>query len=355
MKANLSIWGMYMYNKDLFKDMSIPTQLNRQTLIDNILLECNEMQILYTNWSFLKSAIDAWSAKSVSNWQRIADSLDLVYNPIENYDRQESWTDTGRHTGTVADVGTGSASATRTDATSDSLHHVEENSSELDHDGDRTETISSTVTTEGTEITDGETTGSTTRSTTDSLTHTGSDTIDETIADSTSSSSTNSVNGFNGTLSDTTMSPHDKNEGTSTASKVVDHDGTNTYTDARTGSETGSTSGTNDVTVSTSGTQTTSASNTGRDDFLENFDENKEFTDTKSGSLESSTSESTSNSNTRTNNLVDTLEHTARIHGNIGTVTSQDMILQEQEVAKINVYDIITDEFKKKFCLSVYF
>ena len=41
--------------------------------------------------------------------------------------------------------------------------------------------------------------------------------------------------------------------------------------------------------------------------------------------------------------------------GNIGTMTSQNMLTQEAEVAKIiNVIPIIVDSFKQRFCIQVY-
>lgn len=47
-------------------------------------------------------------------------------------------------------------------------------------------------------------------------------------------------------------------------------------------------------------------------------------------------------------------EHTLHIHGNIGVTSSQDMIKQEREIAMFNPYDLISDEFKFRFCVLVY-
>lgn len=360
MKANLSIWGMYQYNNTLFNDMSIPTQVDRQTLIDNILLECNEMQILYTNWSFLKSALNAWSAKSVANWQRIADALDLEYNPIENYDRQESWVDTQRHTGTVTDQSTSSGSSTREDTTEDSAHLVKESSSSLAHDGDSTETISGRVETDSTFIHDEDRAGteSHTKTGSTSLHHIGEDTVDETAGETDSNSNVNSVNGFNGTLSDSTMSPHDKSVYSGTIDKTLDHDGTNEYTDTGSSSDTGSvsTTGTTDFTDTTDQAVVTTGNNSATNDYTDTYSDDEESTDTRSGSLESEETHQDTGSNTRTNNLVDTFEHSGRVHGNIGVLTSTKMVTDEIDARlKYNIYDIITKDFKKTFCLSVYF
>lgn len=391
MKANLSIWGMYQYDDTLFDDMYIPTQLDRQTLVDNILLECNEMQILYTNWSFLKSAIDAWSKKSLPSWQKIANTLALEYNPIENYDRMESWTDTARHTGTVIDQGTGSETTSREDSGSDTKSSRDEWTQTVEHDGDRSETISSTTETDGTvsrdqdfretRTTTGEQTvthdGDTTetRSTTGSTSmhRVGTDTADDTTTETDANTTTNSVNGFNGTLSDQTMTPHDKSVTSATIQKLLDHDGTNEYTDTGSSTEAVTGAGTNDFTDETERTETVtdsqdldytdttdmtetrSGTNTIEDDYSDSLSGQDEITEGVTTHLESEGSRSTTDQNTRTNNLVDTFEHTARIHGNIGTVTAQMMVTQQLELDKINLYDIITNEFKMKFCLNVYY
>lgn len=46
--------------------------------------------------------------------------------------------------------------------------------------------------------------------------------------------------------------------------------------------------------------------------------------------------------------------HGLHVHGNIGTVTAQDMIKQEREIAMFNLYDTMIDEFKQRFCILVY-
>lgn len=48
------------------------------------------------------------------------------------------------------------------------------------------------------------------------------------------------------------------------------------------------------------------------------------------------------------------LEHKARMYGNIGVTTSQQMLEAEREVDKFDIYAVIIDDFKKRFCLEVY-
>ena len=49
-----------------------------------------------------------------------------------------------------------------------------------------------------------------------------------------------------------------------------------------------------------------------------------------------------------------TIQHTSRIHGNIGVTTAQQMIEAELELRKMDIYNLIVKEFIKMFCLGVY-
>lgn len=49
-----------------------------------------------------------------------------------------------------------------------------------------------------------------------------------------------------------------------------------------------------------------------------------------------------------------TIERERIEHGNIGVTTTQQMIKEEREIAEFNLYSIIIDEFKQRFCIMVY-
>ena len=49
-----------------------------------------------------------------------------------------------------------------------------------------------------------------------------------------------------------------------------------------------------------------------------------------------------------------TVKHERIEQGNIGVTSTQSLILEQREVVKINLMDIIIDDFQKKFCLGVY-
>ena len=46
--------------------------------------------------------------------------------------------------------------------------------------------------------------------------------------------------------------------------------------------------------------------------------------------------------------------HTMHAHGNIGVTTTQKLIKEQRQIDLFNLYDIILDEFKMRFCILVY-
>lgn len=68
----------------------------------------------------------------------------------------------------------------------------------------------------------------------------------------------------------------------------------------------------------------------------------------------STTSYGSGSSGTDTVEATDTFTRTLNVHGNIGVMSSQDMIKQEREIADFDIIDIIVDEYKKKFCILIY-
>ena len=152
---------------------------------------------------------------------------------------------------------------------------------------------------------------------------------------------------------------------------------------ARTGTETDTLSGTDSVAVSSSQTETNSGSDT-TDNSITGYDSNDLVPHDSSETTHGHVIETNGLGNTGTTyGKVDTLEHATTdtqtygkkdtlthgekiehdgssersllAYGNIGVTTSQEMLTQEMEVAKIiQVIPIIIESFKNRFCLLVY-
>lgn len=208
----LSLLAMVRQDQTIINDTNfpLPEGMTHENLDPILLAETAELEILYPEPETLKTVIKAWATVRGPSWSKILTALTVEYCPIENYDRNESWTDTHNLTQNIS------------------------NQSAVQSAGNSTA----------------------------------------------SNTNTESVTGFNS------------------------DDWTNKQRDS------GSSSGTANNTTNSSGSE--SRTDTG------------------------------------------TLSRTSRVHGNIGVTTNQQMIQAEIELRKTDLYQIITQEFIKMFCLGVY-
>ena len=115
--SKMTLMGLYQWNNELFKNLELPEDLDAGILIDNILVRSGEFEVLYADFEFNQYMIGAWSRKWADTFQRWVDALAIEYNPLENYDRKEDWTDTrngstsGETSGTTNTTSTNKVSA----------------------------------------------------------------------------------------------------------------------------------------------------------------------------------------------------------------------------------------------------
>lgn len=97
MKITLIGFSNYLeaQNDDLFEFLSVPEGIDKNLLINNILLRGGEFEVLYADPNFLKNMIGVWSNKWQHTMERWIKALSIDYNPLENYDRMEEWEDNG--------------------------------------------------------------------------------------------------------------------------------------------------------------------------------------------------------------------------------------------------------------------
>lgn len=117
--SKITLVGLYRFldqeGDDLFSEMILPADIDRQTFIDSVMLRGAEFEILYADADTMKYAIGAWSKK----WQRTltkwSEVLKIDYNPLENYDRTETWSDArsanGKQKGSASDASVMNGSA----------------------------------------------------------------------------------------------------------------------------------------------------------------------------------------------------------------------------------------------------
>ena len=227
MRSSLSILGLYQYDPTIFDRIALPEDVDRDLLVHNLVTELAGFEVLYPSAPFMSDMIDLWSRKELPIWDRLYSAMKLEYNPIENYDRMEDWTDgrTGNRKNTVSD--------------STILDGQTQNSGSITRRDDRT--------------------------------------------------GDNKVTGYN----DNSLVPQSQQVETGTS---TDTDSTKQEVDS-----------------------TTKRTGNGSEDSTE------------------------------------TATHKGRVHGNIGVVTSQQMLTAELEIApQLNIINYIISSFKNRFCILVY-
>ena len=94
---------MYSKNEHLFDTLACPRNLDKTLLIFRILLRGADFEPAYPDVDFLTIAIKGWSESRLRSWERLATMHVAQYNPLENYDMRDQYTDTnnGKTTGTT--------------------------------------------------------------------------------------------------------------------------------------------------------------------------------------------------------------------------------------------------------------
>ena len=251
--VNLSPLGLYNWDSTIFDMMQIPEALNKETLIKNLLAETAELEVLYPNPVVFKNLVGVWSLKQLDIWNRLYATTQYEYNPIENYNRYE----------TGSDSGTGRTTHSGTDTTTETTTH-----------GGR-DTLTANRTEDGQDVI------------------TGSDAKGHWIA------------GFDSQP----VSAQDDG----LVKQTRDQDDATTTTDY------GKT---------------------------ENISETKNYGETigKTGGLTHGEQVATTNEG----------EHELHAHGNIGVTTTQKLIREQRDIDLFNLYDIIIEDFKMRFCILIY-
>ena len=97
--AKITLIGMYQWmsehNDPLFKNLSVPTGMDKDQLINAILYKGAEFGVLCADPHFMQSMIKIWSDRYHHTLERWVNALSIDYDPLENYDRREDWIDNG--------------------------------------------------------------------------------------------------------------------------------------------------------------------------------------------------------------------------------------------------------------------
>lgn len=100
----LSVMGLYEYDNNLFQGLQLPEGLDREAAINEILLQCAELEVVYPSIDIMKLAITTWSVANQYTWQKLYDTMVVEYNPIWNVDATVSIDRDATGTGNATDA-----------------------------------------------------------------------------------------------------------------------------------------------------------------------------------------------------------------------------------------------------------
>ena len=80
--------------KSIFDLLTLPEGVDKDTLTDNIILDGGDFEVLYADPYMFRAAVGTWAKKHYRTFEKWIAALALEYNPLENYDRMEDYTDT---------------------------------------------------------------------------------------------------------------------------------------------------------------------------------------------------------------------------------------------------------------------
>ena len=122
--AKITLIGFYNTYEDLtpiFNDLVLPGGIDKDTFIDSLLLDAGELEVLYADPDFFRSAVGIWGRKWYRTFEKWYEALQVKYDPLNNYDRTETWsTDTTSST-TATDSATTSSTTNKSSYDSSSL------------------------------------------------------------------------------------------------------------------------------------------------------------------------------------------------------------------------------------------
>lgn len=373
--AKLTLIGLINYSQTadpygpgngLFDLMDLPAGIDKDTVINDIIMRGGEFELLYPDYNYMRQFIGVWSRKHYRTFEKWLSDLALEYNPLYNYDRFEEYTDIGTNgqtrNGTRSNTVSGSDTIKNTGTQSNQTvynTHDEEYKTGTDtitRTDNLTESIQHNSTVEEDKLQTSKTNGTVTQS--KDTKNNQSQTVTNTDL---GSSIAHSVSAFNS--SDLLPDSMDQTDGAKTSVTAYSGNADN---------ETITTSvayaaGTNGDTVSednlttTSGTdlKTNSGTETNATQYgsIVNHNKTGNDTDTRTDNLtetrtntvtDSGTDSDTVSGNTR-------MEHRAHLYGNIGVTQSVDLLLNDLDrAATWNLTEHISDLFIDEFCIKVY-
>lgn len=117
--GRISLWGFYQFtDKKLFDNIKLYEEFDKDILVDLIMQQSGELAPFHQQPEYLKRNIENWFDRMYEQFKRMYDALYAEYNPLENYDRHEDWSDSESTSASTSE----SLSSSESESTSGSAH-----------------------------------------------------------------------------------------------------------------------------------------------------------------------------------------------------------------------------------------
>lgn len=84
---------MILWNEDLFDDITLPSGMDKTTVVNQIMLDNGLLEVIYPEHDLLKGLIKAHFLARQLDYQRLWDAVSQTYNPLYNLDRKNTLTE----------------------------------------------------------------------------------------------------------------------------------------------------------------------------------------------------------------------------------------------------------------------
>ena len=84
---------MHLWDGDLFDEITLPTGMDKTTVVNQIMLDNGLLEVVYPEHNLLKGLIKAHFLARQIDYQRLWDAVSQTYNPLYNLDRKNTLTE----------------------------------------------------------------------------------------------------------------------------------------------------------------------------------------------------------------------------------------------------------------------
>lgn len=136
--ATQTLLGLYQIglqrDQNFFDKLTFPDGINHDVAVTNILHQAGDFEVLYPSLDFMCDACEMFSTKWARTFEKWLAVMNIDYEPLENYNRLEHWSDSTSESS--AHSLSSSESTSASDSTSTSVYTSDSTSNSTTTDND---------------------------------------------------------------------------------------------------------------------------------------------------------------------------------------------------------------------------